>query len=272
MGDKVVANKGTTEVLAVGTVTEEGYQWRPDREDMKHTVGVNWDTSFAKPSRRSKPGPPRPWPRSRMPCTATIIGAGPGVTATLTWMMTSSARSRKWWNARVKSSCTDRRAPERPSGKTCCPVAGPRGFGHADAAAVLDDMTLFEARERDLSASGASANAVWFMVANPSHWAWKSLFADGSVNYSLGLKRNFPQVRAGDLVVGYESTPTLRVVALAVSTGEFDPDGPADGGTEPGAGYGGGQTRRHGPNSRRTRSWRRANRFASRPPRVSVSL
>ena len=94
---------------------------------------------------------------------------------------------------------------------------------------MLDDVTLFEARERDLTASGASANAVWFMVANPSHWAWKSLFADGSVNYSLGrLKRNYPHVRAGDLVVGYESTPTLRVVALARVTGEFDPDGPTD--------------------------------------------
>ena len=70
---------------------------------------------------------------------------------------------------------------------------------------------------------------MWFMVANPSQWPWKSLFTDGSVNYSLGrLKRNYPHVRAGDLVVGYESTPSLRIVALARVTSEFDLDGTAD--------------------------------------------
>ena len=103
------------------------------------------------------------------------------------------------------------------------------GSARAEAAAVLEDATLFDAKERDLTASGTLANAVWFMVANPSQWPWKSLFTDGSVNYSLGrLKRNYPHVRAGDLVVGYESTPSLRIVALARVTSEFDLDGPAD--------------------------------------------
>ncbi len=35
-------------VLAIGDVTEPGYEWRPDRPAMKHTVRINWDTSFAK--------------------------------------------------------------------------------------------------------------------------------------------------------------------------------------------------------------------------------
>ncbi|GAA1864890.1 AAA family ATPase [Actinomadura bangladeshensis] len=46
-GDLVVANKGTKEVLAVGTVTEPGYEWRSDRTRYNHTVAVKWDTSFA---------------------------------------------------------------------------------------------------------------------------------------------------------------------------------------------------------------------------------
>lgn len=47
-GDTVLANRGTTELLAVGTVNATGYVWRPEREHFKHTLGVDWDTSAAK--------------------------------------------------------------------------------------------------------------------------------------------------------------------------------------------------------------------------------
>ncbi|WJG11399.1 AAA family ATPase [Gordonia sp. Swx-4] len=42
-GDKIVANRGTSEVLGVGTVTSAAYQWRPERPEYKHTVNVTWD-------------------------------------------------------------------------------------------------------------------------------------------------------------------------------------------------------------------------------------
>lgn len=48
-GDRIVANRGTSEILGVGTVVEPGYVWRPDRREFKHTVRVQWDTSVAKP-------------------------------------------------------------------------------------------------------------------------------------------------------------------------------------------------------------------------------
>ncbi|MBV5246743.1 AAA family ATPase [Mycolicibacterium sp. PAM1] len=48
-GDTVIANRGVSEVLAVGTVNDTGYVWRPERDQYKHTVGVDWDTSQAKP-------------------------------------------------------------------------------------------------------------------------------------------------------------------------------------------------------------------------------
>ena len=41
-GDTVIANRGTNEVVGIGTVVEPGYVWRPDREVYKHTVSVNW--------------------------------------------------------------------------------------------------------------------------------------------------------------------------------------------------------------------------------------
>ncbi|GJF12707.1 hypothetical protein NGTWS0302_02470 [Mycolicibacterium cyprinidarum] len=47
-GDTVLANRGTTELLGVGTVNATGYVWREDREHFKHTLGVDWDTSQAK--------------------------------------------------------------------------------------------------------------------------------------------------------------------------------------------------------------------------------
>lgn len=47
-GDKVVANRGMSEILAVGEVVEPGYVWREDRAEYKHTVAVEWDTSHAK--------------------------------------------------------------------------------------------------------------------------------------------------------------------------------------------------------------------------------
>jgi Domain of unknown function (DUF3883) len=49
-GDRIIANKGMSTVLAVGVVQEPGYDWRPNkvRGRYYHTVGVKWDTSLAR--------------------------------------------------------------------------------------------------------------------------------------------------------------------------------------------------------------------------------
>jgi len=47
-GDTVIANRGTSEVVGVGTVNDVGYKWRPERAEYQHTVGVDWDTSAAR--------------------------------------------------------------------------------------------------------------------------------------------------------------------------------------------------------------------------------
>lgn len=46
-GDKVVANRGISRVLGVGTVKEPGYVWDDTRSKFKHTVRVDWDTTVA---------------------------------------------------------------------------------------------------------------------------------------------------------------------------------------------------------------------------------
>ncbi len=46
-GDVVIANKGTSKILAVGEVVEPGYEWQPERTEFRHIVHVKWDTSYA---------------------------------------------------------------------------------------------------------------------------------------------------------------------------------------------------------------------------------
>ncbi|MFF3328654.1 McrB family protein [Streptomyces sp. NPDC002888] len=45
-GDLIVANRGKSEVLAVGTVAD-GYSYDARTESHRHIVGVDWDTSYA---------------------------------------------------------------------------------------------------------------------------------------------------------------------------------------------------------------------------------
>lgn len=48
-GDIVVAAKGASEILAVGTVVDPGYEWLAARSEAKHAVHVKWDTTYARP-------------------------------------------------------------------------------------------------------------------------------------------------------------------------------------------------------------------------------
>ncbi|OOE12489.1 AAA family ATPase [Fictibacillus arsenicus] len=45
-GDKVIANKGKSKILGIGTVTEKGYEYRDDLATFKHVVYVKWDTVY----------------------------------------------------------------------------------------------------------------------------------------------------------------------------------------------------------------------------------
>lgn len=234
-GDKVIANRGTSEVLAIGTVNDVGYVWRPERDEYRHTLGVDWDVSFAR-----KIEPVKAW------ATTTVSK----VSAALYKKITSTAGDNGNATASTLAVGVDTiyaqiEAALRRRGQAI--LYGPPGTGktytarraavwfleggsaNADAATLLGDDTAFALRERQLSSGSADAQQVWLMVANPAQWSWSQLFEDRAVDYGFGrLQRNFARVRAGDLVVGYESTPTKGVVALARVTGEYDPDSPPE--------------------------------------------
>jgi 5-methylcytosine-specific restriction protein B len=86
--------------------------------------------------------------------------------------------------------------------------------GATNVASVLGDRDTFAGAERALSGSGQ--RHMWWVVASPEQWSWSNLADERTVTFRYGrLARNFAAVRAGDLVVGYESTPAKRIVALA---------------------------------------------------------
>lgn len=65
VGDIVVANRGTLEILAVGTVSG-GYSYDADRERYRHLVPVKWDLSYAQTLDPPQGAGARPSPRSNL--------------------------------------------------------------------------------------------------------------------------------------------------------------------------------------------------------------
>ena len=219
-GDIIVANRGTKAVLGIGRVSG-GYQYRPDLPDHRQTVLVDWfDTAerqvdFGAAWRptivKVKPEqyhqivhdsgrpvlidsvPPPAIPEMHREAerllerTKQIILYGPPGTG-----KTYSARRHAVWLL---------------SGGSADPDAA-RAFGTADEFAKL------EARHTDTTAP--DKRPAWLVVANPGHWKWSNLIEQGVVSYSYGkLPENYRDVRPGDLVYGYEASPTKAIVAKA---------------------------------------------------------
>lgn len=214
-GDIVIANRGTSKILAVGAVVEPGYTWDANRAEYRHTVKIDWDTSYA-----TDIPPQKKW----------ALGTVAPVPATLYEDMVGDARSKPQV---VPLDPLLREIAEALKRKRQVILYGPPGTGktyiarriavawllqqegHGDVHAVLSDPAKFEAAERELSTVQVSRR-VWWVVANPKEWSWERLFNERRVNYRYGrLQRNYPLVKPGDLVVGYQSTPEKRVVALA---------------------------------------------------------
>jgi 5-methylcytosine-specific restriction protein B len=221
-GDLVVANKGISQILAVGTVIDPGYDWRDDRSEYKHTVTVDWDTSYAReitPQKRwatttvapisqalaaeifSKGKSPKPIPRMPVdPILREIENAldrkgqavlyGPPGTGKTYW----ARRFAVWWLLKDQPNL---------------------------ALEVLADPGALQKAEEALSTTQVTRRA-WLIVANPSQWSWDRLFKDRRVDYRYGrLQRNYPHVRKGDLVIGYQSSPDKRITALATVSREL---------------------------------------------------
>lgn len=229
-GDLVVANKGTAEVLGIGRVSEHGYQWREDREKYRHTVTVDWDTSCAGPL----DPPVKPWATTTVrPVPLTLYQRITGVSEALDEDDGVAA-------ADVVQDDFLQRLDEVLTRKKQLVLYGPPGTGktyHARrfaawwlAGGSSDAESWKVLRSRDAtedelanSAWPGASDRVWFMVANPDRWSWSQMFDDAGVDYSYGqIKRNFREAHAGDVVVGYQTAPDKRIVALARVVNDFE--------------------------------------------------
>ncbi len=70
--------------------------------------------------------------------------------------------------------------------------------------------------DRDLMKSGSDQEiGAWWVVANPQQWAWNSIKPGQEIDFRYGsIRRHFDEIQIGDLVIGYEASPTRAVRAL----------------------------------------------------------
>jgi 5-methylcytosine-specific restriction protein B len=221
-GDIVIANRGTSQILAVGEVEEPGYTWNPERPEYRHTVRVKWDTSYAK-----EIPPQKKWALVTIaPVPASLYEAIVGELPNRAPMFPLDPPLREIAEALERKGQVILYGPPG-TGKTY----QARRFAVAwllqhedrmvEVQSVLSDRAKFETAERELSTIQVSRR-VWWVVANPKEWTWDRLFKDKNVSYRYGrLQRNYPLVKHGDLVIGYQCTPEKRVVALARVTKAF---------------------------------------------------
>ncbi|HVL49548.1 MAG TPA: AAA family ATPase [Candidatus Thermoplasmatota archaeon] len=202
-GDIVIANQGTSKVLAVGTVTEEGYLWRPERPEYKHTVGVKWDTS------RARTIPPQPrW------ALVTVAKVSPELYNVIMGEDTEGEPS----PAIEAADPIFEEMAQTLERKGQLILYGPPGTGKTYHARRFAEWWLKEKHRTpaEARAAGETPSRYWWIVANPKQWSWDQLFDEQTVEYRYGrLKRNYPLVQPGDLVFGYQSTPDKRLMAIA---------------------------------------------------------
>ena len=119
---------------------------------------------------------------------------------------------KKWWTPNFNS--------------TCIPVP------EADYALFEENILkpYFGVTKEDLLKGDTSGMNYWFLNANPKIWSMSSMHVGEVQDYTLyndnGNKRrifqNFLDAKAGDMVIGYESSPVKQIVAILRISAEQD--------------------------------------------------
>ena len=223
-GDLVVANRGIGHVLALGEVIEPGYRWADERPEYRHTVAVRWDTTYEQSVVPQKPWATVTVARVSDTLLETIVGKKPKpVVVDAVYRRIAAAIERKGQLILYGPPGTGKTYQARRFAVWWLM----NQLGREGADAMLGDSDRLREAERELSTSQVSSR-VWWAVANPREWSWDQLFRGGTVEYRYGrLKRNYPLVQRGDLVIGYQSTPDKRVEALARVSRELQSVGDA---------------------------------------------
>lgn len=94
----------------------------------------------------------------------------------------------------------------------------------------LSEIPLYEEEPQAKISQGKEKQGYWWLNANPKIWRFSDIDIGETQRYTLynenGNKRrifqNFLDAKAGDLIIGYESYPVKKVVALAKVIEESD--------------------------------------------------
>jgi 5-methylcytosine-specific restriction protein B len=211
-GARVLANRGQSQVLAVGTVTSDGYRYVPE-EEFPNRVGVEWDTTYA----QELETPQAAWTSTFAPVSQQL------------WASIRRNRGGQPTSETPDLSEVVTRVGDVLDRKGQVILHGPPGTGKTrlalDVALALNGnpAALTAAREtradqvrQMLDPPVTSGQSVWLFVANPKQWSWGLLQKQGTVRYRRGrIDGNYERMRPGDLVVGYEATPVKKVIALS---------------------------------------------------------
>ena len=95
---------------------------------------------------------------------------------------------------------------------------------------ALDKVDLSNVELFVQAPPGEEAHNYWFLNANPKIWSFSALAVGSVQSYTLynenGNKRrifqNFLDAKAGDMIIGYESTPVKQIVAIGRVSAEQD--------------------------------------------------
>ena len=120
--------------------------------------------------------------------------------------------NKKWWTPNENSTC----------------IVVPKSETQ-----LFEDYILkpyFNITKEELLKNDASGLHYWFLNANPKIWSMSSMPIGEVQDYTLyndnGNKRrifqNFLDAKAGDMVIGYESTPVKQIVAILRVSAEQD--------------------------------------------------
>lgn len=99
-----------------------------------------------------------------------------------------------------------------------------------ELAAALDKVDLSKVALYATPADGKDIHGYWWLNANPKIWSFSDIAVGEEQSYTLyndnGNKRrifqNFLDAKAGDLIIGYESNPIKKIVALGKVVAEQD--------------------------------------------------
>ncbi|MFC7959653.1 AAA family ATPase [Rhodococcoides kroppenstedtii] len=224
-GDRIIANKGTSEVLAIGEVQEPGYTWAPERAEYQHTLPVKWD---AEPARKLDT-PIGQWG------TTTILKATRKVLDQIlqtansgTVVEAPSPSDNVFESADVALFTRWSKILDR---KGQIIFFGPPGTGKTHTAKNFARWLLKDqSGDENVLKQKASKTRAWWVTANDKNdtyaFHWDRLFETERINYSYGrVKSHYEEVQIGDIVVCYQASPAQKVVGLArvasLGVGEF---------------------------------------------------